>query len=181
VEESSENVASQPSAEPRSAWRAVAWRPVGAVVFIALLFLGAALWILTENVEDIKLSWEFPKRIFAGEEFRFEYEIHNTADAPQLLTVIEIDEAFLRQITVLGTKPGFKKSEVNFLKMRIYTFNTPIPPGDVLRIEVRAMPKTAGEFRADFGFCVTSKFRCFYWNRTIYVEETDRVRASAGG
>jgi hypothetical protein len=167
-----------PTFEPRSAWRAVAWGPVGVVVFLALAFLGAAPWLLTEKAEGIELSLEVPNRIVAGEEFRLELEIHNTADAPQLLKVMDLDQTFLRQIVVLGTEPGFEKSEVHpFPPIRSYTFDIPIPPGEVLRIEVRAMPKSVGEHRSDLGLCITSETNCLYWDLTIEVQEADEVPA----
>jgi hypothetical protein len=167
-----------PTSEPRSAWRAVAWGPVGFVVFLALGLLGASPWLLTEKVEGIELSWEFPNRIVAGEEFRLELGIHNTADTPQLLKVMNLDQTFLRHISILSTEPGFKRSDTRlFPPLRSYTFDIPIPPGEVLRIEVQAMPKTAGEHRSDLGLCITSETNCMSWDLTIEAREANEIPA----
>jgi type 1 fimbria pilin len=104
------------------------------------------------------VSVEAPLNVKNGEEFIITTTVQNT-DPSQKQTLVSLDiaDAYLEGIAILGTAPDSKEARhIPFDNTMSYVFDIPIPSGEVVEVALRAKAVKPGDFNAEVDFCINS-------------------------
>lgn len=149
----------------REARRHVFFRWRAARLSILALPLSLALLLLTGAIsepENVNVTVDVPSLIERGEDFEIHVYLTNTANTPQTLVDLEIDDVPLDAIEIDSSEPEFSASEPIGFAMS-YSYDMELPPGDEVRITLFASATQSGDHTGDFGFCTNTELICLYY------------------
>ena len=111
--------------------------------------------------ENIEVGVHVPLEVKKGDEFTIIARVRNTATEAQKLVCLDISDAYLDGVALLGTEPDYKEAyHVPISNMMSYVLDLPIEPGQKVDVRLRAKAVKRGDFRGEMDFCINSD-SCF--------------------
>ena len=158
---------------------------IGVVGLIALCLcavVGGAAWWMADKMtyralgngldfDNIAVDLKAKGIVTLDQDFSFTITIRNEGSQPRTLHSIELQNAYLKEVTILGSEPPFGKqsSDQRAILYTRFDFQQPIPPSGgslVVRFDVKALK--LGDISHDVLVCIDTANNCaVYYNPVI--------------
>jgi hypothetical protein len=129
-------------------------------IWFAFLLLAAGL-CSCGSPENVEVGVQVPIEVSRGDEFTIVASVKNTASETQKLVCLDISDAYLEGVAILGTEPDYTEAyHVPISNMMSYTLNVPVKPGQQVDVHILAKAVKQGDFGGEMDFCINSD-TCF--------------------
>ena len=110
----------------------------------------------------VEVAVAAPARARVGERFTIEIAIDNPTLEAHQLDSIDIDLSYLEGVEIMGSSPPYHETFLltPLLPQRTFSFDTTIPAGETMVIELQAMPRPAGSYSGNIDVCIKSGGNC---------------------
>lgn len=142
-------------------------RSLGLCTAFAALGCGGLL----DEPQGVRVAIDAPLRARVGEDFTVTVTVENTAAEAQTLTSLDVADAWLAGVAIIGSEPAFSSSmHVPVDETVSYQYDLSIPPGQSVEIRLRASALKSGDFSDDVDACINTDYNCLSWPIRTLVE-----------
>lgn len=129
-----------------------------ALLALAVVAGGLALYFLTRSPQDIVARVEAPLQVAAGERFTVDVHVENTARRVQTVYSVDVADAYLEGIAIERSEPPFREAfHVPLDDTMSYQFMAEVPAGGRIVLRFHAVALAPGDHDASLDVCVNSQ------------------------